>query len=119
MLKHLFSLASLVPLLQGNLRALLIGTLLLLATTLPGGPAFGGEVVTAGIFRNFPPLFYLDPGEKPRGLGVDLLDELSKRAGFKVRFKVYENGGPLLGDLKNGQVDLISTTGITPPVFQG
>ncbi|MCH8887557.1 MAG: transporter substrate-binding domain-containing protein [SAR324 cluster bacterium] len=112
--KPLFSFAPVLHQTRLIPRVLLMAALLLNTMALNGAPAYAEEVVTAGVLRNFPPLFFLDAEGKPTGLGVNLLDALGKRAGFKVRYKIYQRGKPLIDDLESGKLDLVSTIGITP-----
>lgn len=72
------------------------------------------NTVTAGIIENFPPQYFVDEKGKPAGLGVDILEELAKRASMKIRYKVFSSGKTLINGLTSGETEVVSTIGITP-----
>src|SRR5665648_581852 len=48
------------------------------------------DVVIAGVPANFPPQYQVDAKTgKPYGFAIDVMDEVARRSGIKVRYVVY------------------------------
>jgi polar amino acid transport system substrate-binding protein len=66
-----------------------------------------------GTDASFPPFEFFEGGEKLVGFDIDLLDEIAKRAGYKLKYEDMKFGG-LIPALTSGNLDvLISTITIT------
>jgi PAS domain S-box-containing protein len=62
----------------------------------------------AAVLRDLPPLYVKQPvSEKPTGFAVELLDELSRQAGFAVELVVVESWEDAINLLKSGHVHFI------------
>jgi PAS domain S-box-containing protein len=71
------------------------------------------DKILAGVHRNFPPHYSLDEKTgRPTGFAIDIMDEVAKRAGLKVRYIVFDEWAPLIQALKKGDIDLIPNIGI-------
>jgi PAS domain S-box-containing protein len=75
--------------------------------------AENGTEVVAAIPRHFPPQYLLDATGQPTGFAIDVMNEVAKLAGLRVRYQV-ENAWPeTIKALKDGQADLIPNLGIS------
>ena len=82
--------------------------------------------VTVGVPQSFPPYYLLDENGNPSGFAVDTMNEVAKRAGFKVTYRVAKNGDANFKAIRAGDIDIIPSLGIndfrnqyvafTPPV---
>jgi diguanylate cyclase (GGDEF)-like protein/PAS domain S-box-containing protein len=75
--------------------------------------------VIAGVPRHFPPQYSVFPSpyltntmEKPVGFAIDVIEEIAKRSGLKVTYKIKNNWTEVIDSLKNNEVDLIPNLGI-------
>ena len=68
--------------------------------------------VTVGVPRSFPPYYLLDEYGNPSGFAVDAMNEVAKRAGFEVTYRVAENGGANFKAIRAGDIDIIPSLGI-------
>lgn len=70
--------------------------------------------IIAGIPANFPPQYQVDAKTgKPYGLAIDVMDEVARRSGIKVRYVVYGNFSDVTAALRKGDIDLVPNFGIT------
>jgi hemerythrin-like metal-binding protein/PAS domain S-box-containing protein len=69
--------------------------------------------VIVGIPQSFPPYYLLDQDGKPSGFAVDAMNEVAKRAGFKVTYRVAKNGGANFKAIRAGDIDIIPSLGIS------
>jgi PAS domain S-box-containing protein len=80
---------------------------------LADGPAHAGPRLRAGILADFPPL-YVKGSQKPRGLAIDVLEQVAREVDFEVDYTVLKNWGEALQALRTEQVDIIPAIGYTP-----
>jgi ABC-type amino acid transport substrate-binding protein len=72
----------------------------------------GGEFL-AGVPANFPPQYSIDPQTgKPAGFAIDVMDEIARRSGIKVRYVVYPDWEKTNEAMERGEVVLIPNAGI-------
>ena len=71
------------------------------------------EIVSAFV-RDWPPQYALDAEGQPTGFAHDVLKEVAKLAGFRIRFRVAGSFAETFRDIEDGRVDVIPNLGITP-----
>ena len=76
------------------------------------GPSQTLRQVTVGVPKSFPPYYLLDEAGNPSGFAVAVMNEVAKRAGFKVTYRVAENGGANFKAIRAGDIDIIPSLGI-------
>ncbi len=90
--------------------------LVILALSLQAGQVYAsqeGEEFLAGVPANFPPHYSIDPKTgKPEGFAIDVMDELARRSGIKVRYVVYPSWLKTVEALEKGEVSLVPNMGI-------
>ncbi|HPP86634.1 MAG TPA: transporter substrate-binding domain-containing protein [bacterium] len=59
------------------------------------------------VLSNFPALYYLDKNNKPIGLAIDVLNEVSKKLGFRYSYQIVNNWSEAKKLLSEGEVDFI------------
>jgi PAS domain-containing protein/ABC-type amino acid transport substrate-binding protein len=69
--------------------------------------------VTVGVPRSFPPYYLLDEYGNPSGFAVDVMEEVAKRAGLLVTYRVKKNWGEIFKALRTGDIDIVPNLGIT------
>lgn len=69
--------------------------------------------VTVGVPRSFPPYYLLDEYGNPSGFAVDTMNEVAKRAGLLVTYRVKKNWGEIFKALRTGDIDIVPNLGIT------
>ncbi|HSP00727.1 MAG TPA: transporter substrate-binding domain-containing protein, partial [Thioalkalivibrio sp.] len=90
---------------------------LILATVTPAGaqeqqtPA-AGDILRVGIYSN-PPLVSLGRNDEPEGLVIDLLEEVARREGLRIRY-VTASFAELLELTQSRRIDLIAAIAYTP-----
>ena len=71
------------------------------------------DEILAGVHRNFPPQYSLDEKTgQPMGFAIDIMDEVARRAGLKIRYVIFDEWPPLIQALKEGRIDIIPNMGI-------
>ncbi len=96
------------------LASVLFFALLTLAYYSGSACAQGAEEYRAGVPRNFPPHYSIDAKTgMPVGFAIDVMEEVARRSGIKVRYVVYPTWAKTLEAMETGQVDLIPNLGIT------
>jgi two-component system cell cycle sensor histidine kinase/response regulator CckA len=99
-----------------HLFILLLGVLVVFSVPFLLSSAFAEkspDEILAGVHRNFPPHYSIDEKtKKPTGFAVDIMDEVAKRAGLKIRYVVFDEWPPLIQALKEGRIDIIPNIGI-------
>ena len=82
-------------------------------------PASAGEIsspaqrnVTVGFVKSFPPYYQLDKDGQPSGFAADVMNEVAKRARFKVTYRFVENGADLILKIRSGDIDIVPSLGI-------
>ena len=102
---------------SSRLFVFLILSLLLASFTLQIPPALAApddKEVIAGVPANFPPQYQVDAKTgKPYGFAIDVMDEIARRSGIKVRYVVYGNWSGVTAALKKGEIDVVPNFGIT------
>lgn len=114
--------AILNTILNSKLRNRLLRTLVLsllcagFTFQFPISPAFAEkspDEILAGVHRNFPPQYSIDEKTgKPTGFAVDIMDEVARRAGLKVRYVIFNEWPQINQALKEGRIDIIPNSGI-------
>jgi two-component system, cell cycle sensor histidine kinase and response regulator CckA len=70
--------------------------------------------IIAGIPANFPPHYYLDEKKGvPQGFAIDVMEEIARRTGIKVKYVVYSDWDKIIEAIKKGEVELVPNIGIT------
>ncbi|MCK9419059.1 MAG: transporter substrate-binding domain-containing protein [Nitrospirae bacterium] len=94
--------------------ALLFGILTLLYYSGSVYAQQGAGEFLAGVPRNFPPHYSIDnkTGE-PAGFAIDIMDEVARRSGIRVRYVVYPTWAKTFEAMEKGKVVLIPNLGIT------
>ncbi len=71
------------------------------------------EEFLAGVPANFPPHYSIDSQTgKPAGFAIDVMDEIARRCGIKVRYVVYPTWAKAVAAMGKGEVALIPNLGI-------
>lgn len=70
------------------------------------------HVVNLGVDINYRPFDYMDG--IPKGMAIDLLDIISKKTGLKIRLEQTGQFEDILGNLRTGNVDLLTALRPTP-----
>lgn len=69
--------------------------------------------ILAGVHRNFPPQYSLDEKTgQPVGFAIDIMDEVARRAGLKIRYAIFDEWPQSVQALKEGRIDIIPNIGI-------
>ena len=76
-------------------------------------PSQAPRPVTVGVPKSFPPYYQLDEDGNPSGFAVAVMNEVAKRAGLKVTYRVKEKWGKIDKALRAGEIDIIPNYGIT------
>lgn len=92
----------------------LIACLLVVSCLLGAGKASSARSgpFKVGLYDNRP-LCFLDEAGRPRGVYVDLLEELGRRKGFSFEY-VHGLWEELLGKLESGEIDLLLAVAYSP-----
>jgi PAS domain S-box-containing protein len=73
----------------------------------------GPDEILAGVHRNFPPQYSIDETTgNPTGFAIDIMNEIARRAGLKIRYVVFDEWPQILLALKAGRIDIIPNLGI-------
>ena len=84
----------------------------------PGPPASGQESearnrpIVAAAVQGFSPYFVTEGGEA-KGFAVDVMNELGRRIGLDVTYRVFASWDEALEAVRTGEVDLIPNVGIS------
>ncbi|MBI2979058.1 MAG: transporter substrate-binding domain-containing protein, partial [Rhodospirillales bacterium] len=70
--------------------------------------------VIAVVPRSWPPQYDLDENGNPVGFAIDVMNEIARRAGIGVTYRVVENFAAVEQAMKDGHGDIIPNSGITP-----
>ncbi len=111
-------------LLRDHLRSLGVAVLVIVAGLFASEPAAQdagktAAVVRGGTFiaavpRSWPPQYSVDEDGNPTGFAIDVMEEIAKRAGIKVIYKVVKRFADVKGLMKRGEADLVPNSGVTP-----
>ncbi|MHB8091462.1 MAG: transporter substrate-binding domain-containing protein [Syntrophales bacterium] len=86
------------------------------ALQFPLSPAIAEKIpaeILAGVHRNFPPQYSLDEQTgQPVGFAIDIMDEVARRAGLKIRYVIFDEWPPIMKALKEGRIDIIPNMGV-------
>ena len=63
------------------------------------------EEVVAAVARDFYPEYVVDADGRPGGFGIDLINEVAKRAGLSVTYRVFETWSDLIAALERGDAE--------------
>jgi len=77
-------------------------------------PHAEGREVIAGVLRSWPPQYSLDEQGRPIGFAIDVMDEVARRAGIRVTYRIYDDFPPLMEAVLQGEIDISPNIGITP-----
>jgi PAS domain S-box-containing protein len=69
--------------------------------------------VVVGVVKNFPPFYSLDDAGSPTGFAIDVMNEVAKGAGIKVKYRIFDNSKNLRSALNAGQISILPNIGIT------
>ncbi len=94
-------------------------SLLLLLSSIPTSAAptqapASPRLITAAVLNDFPPLYSHDEAGKPNGFAIDILEQVAKQIGLKVRYLPLENWAKAMQAIRSGAADLIPGIGISP-----
>lgn len=65
------------------------------------------EEILAGVHRNFPPQYSVDESTgKPTGFAIEIMDEVARRAGLKVRYVIFDEWTLINRALREGHGSL-------------
>jgi PAS domain S-box-containing protein len=64
------------------------------------------EIIAATV-EHFPPYFLTDKSGKPTGFSIDVLNEVAKRAGLKLKYQQFKHGGEMVAALGAGRVQVV------------
>ncbi len=78
----------------------------------PGGTAAARELVAA-VPRDFPPHYQLDADADPTGFAIEVMNDVARRAGLTVRYRVVDRWAEAHAALRRREVDVIPNMGIT------
>ena len=78
----------------------------------PGGGIEQRRNVIAVVPRSWPPQYQQDAEGNPIGFAIDVMNEVAKRAGLTITYKVAENFSAAVDILARGEADLIPNSGI-------
>jgi PAS domain S-box-containing protein len=71
------------------------------------------QEIRAGVLRNFPPHYSRDEETgQPAGFAIDVMNEVAKNAGLRVRYVVFEGLSFASEALREGRIDVIPNMGI-------
>ncbi|MDD2301944.1 MAG: transporter substrate-binding domain-containing protein [Eubacteriales bacterium] len=71
------------------------------------------DEILVGVLRNFPPEYSIDEKTgKPTGFAIDIMDEVSRKTGLKIRYVIFDEWPPIIQALKEGRIDIIPDVGI-------
>ncbi len=79
--------------------------LLVVEIFLPAFPEAGPRVVRVGIYQN-PPKVFLDEGTRPRGIFVDILEDIARTHGWRLEYRPG-TWNELLRRLESGDIDIL------------
>ncbi|MDX1592894.1 MAG: PAS domain S-box protein [Gammaproteobacteria bacterium] len=75
-------------------------------------PAARENGIVAGVVRGFAP-YYVTVDDKVTGFAVDFMDELARRAGLDVTYRVFDAWDEAFEAVRSGDVDLLPNVGIS------
>jgi len=71
------------------------------------------KVIRAVVLKDFPPLYSLDKNGNPIGFAIDVLKNVSDKAGYNIQYLIVENWADALNAIRKGNADLIPGIGIS------
>jgi len=63
--------------------------------------------LVVAIPHNYPPYFYVNEVNQPRGFGVDVFEAVAARAGLQYRYQILDNWKRVCESLKSGAADIV------------
>lgn len=72
------------------------------------------ETITASIPKFWPPHYIAEEGAEPTGFGVEILNAVAARAGYRVSYQVKLTVKEAIVALYRGEVDVMPNVGIIP-----
>lgn len=72
-----------------------------------------GETLSAIVPETFPPYYQLNEKGEIEGFAIDMMNAVSKRAGFKVEYEIKKTWSDVFREMKEGKADLIPNVGAT------
>ena len=91
----------------------IIGALLIVGAFAEHSAQAEPEEVVAAVARDFYPEYVVDADGRPGGFGIDLMNEVAKRAGLSVTYRVFETWSDLIAALERGDADLVPLVSVT------
>jgi two-component system, LuxR family, sensor kinase FixL len=70
--------------------------------------------VIAVVPRSWPPQYDVDESGNPVGFAIDVMNEIARRTGLSVSYRVLENFAEVDKALEAGQADIVPNAGFTP-----
>jgi PAS domain S-box-containing protein len=70
------------------------------------------DSLTVAVLSNWPPYFTLDASGSPEGFAVETVEGVARRAGFTLRYRVFDEFGDAVAALERGDVDVIPNMGV-------
>lgn len=71
------------------------------------------KTVSAIVPESFPPYYQLNEQGEIEGFAIDVMNAVSKRAGYKVEYHIKKTWKQVFADMKAGKADLIPNVGAT------
>ena len=73
----------------------------------------GTRTTISGTDKDFPRYYVIDKSGKPGGFAVEVLNEVAKRAGINVEYKIYKNGRELQRALMSITIQVIPNISVS------
>jgi ABC-type amino acid transport substrate-binding protein len=73
----------------------------------------GTRTIISSTAKDFPPYYVIDKSGKPGGFAVEVLNEVAKRAGINVEYKIYKNGRELQRALMSRTIQVIPNISVS------
>lgn len=84
-----------------------------LAPTAAGAQrAPSGDTLLVGVLDDWPPIYTMTGGGRPGGFGVEVMEEVARRAGFEVRYRRFGSFPEALEALAADRIDVIPDMGV-------
>lgn len=69
--------------------------------------------VVAAVPSSFPPYYQLDSRGQPTGFAIEIMDEIARQAGIRIRYEAKGSWTAVFNAVRSGEVDLIPNVGAT------
>ncbi|MFO1152723.1 MAG: PAS domain S-box protein [Rhodospirillales bacterium] len=71
------------------------------------------EEVVVGVARDFYPEYMVEADGRPGGFALDIMNDLAKRAGLRVIYRLFPTWADLIAALEQGDADVVPVVSIT------